>query len=448
LLVLAAGCGHSEPHTAVVIAPAKPRPPYVHKVQVTVLDGDTGRRLRGARVTVGRRSALTNAHGVVLVPAPRGATLLTRIDARGYVPASSTVSFRRYPSIALSVYRPSLQWTMYGANAARTQVQPQIHLRPPFRLLWSRSLYGLIEFPAVVSEGKAYIGNARGTVFAIDMTNGDVIWRHLVPHGKMAASPAVWGDRIVVHGMDGRVSLLRVSDGRLLSRFNAGAAIESSPLVRDGIDYFGSWNGVVEALDLRRGRLLWTYRSGCKITSSAAISGSTLYIGDYCGRLLALGVWTGRLRWAGAVNGRIYGTPAVAGGRVFVGSSDGGSMSAFSTGGSLIWRRYFGSYVYSSPAVWGGRVFFGTYAGAFYALDAANGATRWSVGTGGPISGAAAVVDGIAYAGSFAHRIVGVDARGGRVVLNFPHGEYVPVSGDGRRLLLHGYSRLYAVTER
>ena len=54
----------------------------------------------------------------------------------------------------------------------------------------------------------------------------------------------------------------------------------------------------------------------------------------------------------------------------------------------------------------------------------------------------------VAYAGSFAHRIVGVDAATGRVVLNFPHGEYVPVSGDGGRLLLHGYSRLYAVASR
>jgi outer membrane protein assembly factor BamB len=93
-------------------------------------------------------------------------------------------------------------------------------------------------------------------------------------------------------------------------------------------------------------------------------------------------------------------------------------------------------------------VFFGAYNGVFYALSAASGRTLWTVGTGGPISGAAVVVDGVAYAGSFAHRIFGVDAATGRVVLDFPHGEYVPVSGDGGRLLLHGYSRLYAVIPR
>ena len=31
------------------------------------------------------------------------------------------------------------------------------------------------------------------------------------------------------------------------------------------------------------------------------------------------------------------------------------------------------------------------------------------------------------------------------VLLRFPHGEYVPVSGNGSRLLLHGYSELCAV---
>ena len=70
---------------------------------------------------------------------------------------------------------------------------------------------------------------------------------------------------------------------------------------------------------------------------------------------------------------------------------------------------------------------------------------RWRVGTGGPISGAAVVVDGVAYAGSFAERIVGVGASSGRVLVDFRHGHYVPVSGNGMRLLFHGYSELYAV---
>lgn len=418
-------------------------------VQVTVVDGDTNTRVRSARVTIGARSARTNAHGVARVPLPRRALLVTEASKRGYGTRAVRLSFRDHPQSTIRIFRRSLQWTLYGGDPGRSQTQPQIKVRPPFRVVWSRGLGTLIEFPAVVEDGVAYIANAWGTVRALDMRDGTVIWTHTTPHGKMASSPAVWRDQLIVHGMDGHVWVLRRSDGRLLWHYTVGSPVESSPVVVDDrVDIFGAWNGTITALDLRTHRVRWRRYDGCKVTSSAALSGSTLYIGDYCGRLLALSARTGGLRWSGGVNGRIYGTPAVAGGRVFVPSSDGGSMSAFTTSGRALWRRDFGSYVYSSPAVDGGRVFFGAYNGVFYALRASDGATLWARGTGGPISGAATVVDGVAYAGSFAHRILGVDARTGRVVLDFPHGEYVPVSGSGTRLLLHGYSRIFAVVHR
>ena len=423
-------------------------PPYMPAVQVTVVDGDTNARVRGARVTIGKRSARSDRHGVALVPLPRRRSLVTVATKHGYDVKAARLSFRTHPKSTIRIYRRSLQWAMYGANPARSQAQPDITIRPPFRVVWSRGLGTLIEFPAVVQDGVAYITNARGTVRALDMRNGDVIWRHDTPHGKMAASPAVWRDELIVHGMDGHVWVLRRSDGRLLWHYTVGSPVESSPVIVDGADVFGAWNGTITALDLHTHRVRWRRNDGCKVTSSAALAGSTLYIGDYCSRLLALAARTGKLRFSRSVGGRVYGTPAVSAGRVFVPSSTGGSLTAFSTSGRYLWRRSTGSYVYSSPAVAAGRVFFGSYNGVFYALSARTGATLWAHGTGGPISGAAAVVDGVAYAGSFSHRIVGVDARSGRVVLDFPHGEYVPVSGSGRRLLLHGYSRIYAVVRR
>jgi hypothetical protein len=120
------------------------------------------------------------------------------------------------------------------------------------------------------------------------MRNGRVLWRRNIRHGKMAASPAVVGDDLVVHGMDGVVRVLDRHTGRRRFAFDVGSPIESSPLVRDRIDYFGARNGNVYALDLRMRKLRWVYGSGWKITSSAAIADRTLYIGHYAGRLLAL----------------------------------------------------------------------------------------------------------------------------------------------------------------
>ena len=413
-----------------------------------MIDGDRWRRIPEARVRLWHRVGHTNRRGVIAIRIPRRRPLWVNVAAHGYEPRTIRADFRVSRHFTVRIYQPELQWPLYGATPSRTQAQVHIRLHPPFRTVWSVDLGGLLEFPAVVDDGTAYIGNAEETIHAISIGTGKVLWRHPTPHGQMASSPAIFGDELVYHGIDGDVWVLDRASGRELWHFVVGSPIESSPIIRAGVDYFGAWNGTLYALDLRARKLRWMRDLGAKITSSAAIAEGVLYIGDYAGRLWALSATTGSSRWTETVNGRIYGTPAVADGRVFVASSDGDSVTAFTTNGRSLWRVGTGSYVYSSPAVWGGRVFFGSYGGVFYCVSAASGQTLWTVGAGGPISGAAVVVDGVAYAGSFAHHIVGVAARTGRVVEWFPHGDYTPVSGNGMRLLLHGYSTLYAVEPR
>ena len=414
------------------------------KLVVTVVDGDRGVRVHGATVRLWHRAARTNRRGEAVVRVPDRKSMYVTVGAPGFGTRTLFEPFATSRLVTVRIYRSELQWRMYGATPTRTQAQVHIHLRPPFKTMWWVPLGGLVEFPAVVDNGVAYVGNRSGTVYAISMRRGSVLWRHRT-NATMASSLAVYGDELVHHSMDGRVSLLDRANGSVRWSYDVGSAIESSPIVRRGVDYFGTWDGRVIALDLRTHRVRWTRSLGAKITASASIAGGRLFIGDYGGRIWALSPRTGATRWVGSVNGRIYGTSAVSHGRVFVPSSDGDSLTAFTTTGRYLWRVSTGSYVYSSPAVWGGRVFFGSYNGLFYGVSAASGRVLWEVGTGGPISGAAVVVDGVAYAGSFSGRIVGVAARTGRVVVNFRHGHYVPVSGDGMHLLFHGYSSLYAV---
>jgi eukaryotic-like serine/threonine-protein kinase len=417
-------------------------------VHVTVVDGDRGKRVPGALVRIGRRARISDHKGIARVHLARRGDLVVRVKRRGYTPKKQRFQFRDHPLRTIRVYQPALQWTMYGVNAKRTQTQPNIRLRPPFRVVWSRGMAGLLEFPAVVSDGVAYVANSWGSIRAVSMRNGKLVWRRDIRNGKMASSPAIWRDQVIVHGMDGTVWAFDRRNGRLRWHKWIGSAIESSPVVRGGVDYFGTWAGTVYALDLRTHRVRWRHSSGAKITSSAAVVGRTVYIGNYAGRLLALSARTGRVRFAASVNGRIYGTPAVALRRVFVPSSDGNSLTAFSRSGAKLWTIHTGAYVYSSPAVWAGRVFFGSYNGVLYCVSPRSGRILWKHASGGSISGAPVVVGGVVYFGNFKHRIYGLDARSGRPRFRFPDGDYVPVSGNGGRLLLHGYSRIYAVEPR
>lgn len=455
-VALLAGCGGSR-HVTTTASPAKPKPQPKHThretgkvrpVIVTVIDGDRRLRVRGARVSLLGHSGHTNRHGAVTLSAP-GRQLLVSVSAPGYAYSRTRVDFRNSPWRTVDIYQPDLQWPLYGAVAARTQAPTEIRLRPPFRVVWSRGLGHLIEFPAVVDAGFAYIGNARGTVRALSMRDGKFAWAHLTPgFPRMASSPAVVGNEIVYHTMGGGVYVLNRSNGHLEWSWNAGSAIESSPIVVDGIDYFGTASGEMNALDLRTHRLKWQRSLGAKITSSAALADGRLFIGDYAGKLWALSPASGATRWVGSVNGKIYGTPAVADGRVFVPSSDGDSLTAFTTTGRYLWRDTAGYYVYSSPAVADGVVCWGSYTGVFYGTSAATGRILWQINTGGPISGAAVIVDGVAYVGSFSHRIIGVSLHTGHRLLTFPHGQYVPVSGNGGRLLFNGFARIYAVEPR
>jgi outer membrane protein assembly factor BamB len=398
-------------------------------------------------VRLAGESGRTDRHGVTIIEGPRR-RLAVSVSARGYTPLRVRVDFKSRRKQTLRVYQPGLQWPLYGATAARTEAPTRIRLHPPFHVIWSRGLGHLIEFPAVVADGFAYIGNARATIQAISMRSGNYAWSHRTAGSpRMASSPAVYGDEIVYHTMGGWVYVLNRSNGRLEWSWDAGSAIESSPVVVDGVDYFGDAGGEMYALDLRTHRLRWRRYLGAKITSSAAIAGGRLFIGDYNGRLWALSPASGATRWIGRVNGKIYGTPAVAGGRVFV-PSVAYSFWAFSTSGRSLWHVSTGAYVYSSPAVADGVVCFGSYNGVFYGVSAGSGRVLWRIATGGAISGAAVIVDGVAYVGSFSHRIIGVNLHTGRRLVTFPHGQYVPVSGNGMRLLFNGFSRIYAVEPR
>lgn len=416
---------------------------------VTVLDGDLGTRVRDAVVHVPDHRAHTNRSGRASLTVPLRRKVTVTVSARHYGSQQLPLELKSPRHVTLRVYQARLQWPLYGANYARTQAQTHIRLRPPFHVVWSRGINSLIEFPPSVFRGVAYVGGFRGVVRAISMQNGKILWEHIsrgYPH--MASSPAVVGNEVVYHTMDGHVYVLDARTGHLLwSWSDGGSAIESSPIVWHGVDYFGAWDGTIYALGLQRHELRWSKSTGAKITSSASIGGGKLYIGDYAGRLWSLYPGSGRTRWVAQVNSKIYGTPAVSHGRVFV-PAVGDSLYAFTTSGRELWRVGTGGYVYSSPAVWSGRVFFGSYDGNFYAVSAASGRVLWRVYAGGPISGAAAVVDGVAYAGSFSHRILGIDARTGRQLMSFPHGEFVPVSGNGARLLFNAFSRIYAVEPR
>lgn len=433
----------SESETVYKAPPAEP--PAPPETAVRVLDGDSLKPVEGALVTVARHTAFTGPDGIARLEVPRKRVRLG-ISAPAYGREARRLDFRQDLVGTVQVWRPDLQWPMYGVTTARTQVHSGIKVRPPFRVVWNRNLHGLLEFPAVVWNGVAYVNNIHGTLTALSMRNGRVLWSKRL--GTLAASsPAVDAERgvLVVTTMSpGNVNVISMKTGHVRWRYTTGRA-EPSPVIRDGVAYFAATNGSVYALDLDRRRPRWIFRGGAKITSSPALVGNRVYIGDYAGRVFALNARTGHRIWTGSAGSRVYGTVAVAGGRVFAPSVFSGLSALSARSGRLLWRIPSGAYLYSSPAVFRNRVYFGTYAGLVYCADARSGHVLWTRPAGGRVSGGVEVVAGLVYAASLEFTMNAWHWRTGRRVWTFPRGQYVPVSGNGSRLLLHGYSRIWAV---
>jgi outer membrane protein assembly factor BamB len=376
------------------------------------------------------------------VPTIRGSTTTE------YVPAA--IPAPRPPA------EPGVAWATYGYDQERIRAAPSLHLRPPFRRVWTFHGQSLLEFPPVVGYGRVYITTFDGHMFALDAATGKVVWRY-VSRRCGWASPAL-ADHVVYQTFIGSAECHSRARTGVIAAFDAGSGrirwrrwigeTESSPLVAHGVVYVGDWNGRVWALDAATGRVRWTSDLHGAIKGSLALSGRRLFIGTYAGDVVSLNAHTGRVLWTSGGHGSIYSSPAVAYGRVYVGSLDGGVYAFGATTGDLLWARPTGSTVYASPAIWRGRVLVGSYNHSFYAFDAGTGDVLWRFHANGPISGSASVIDGLVYFSTLDERTYVLHAAGGQPVVTWPDGKYSPAVADSTHLYFVGLGDLYALAAR
>ncbi|MEO8291290.1 MAG: PQQ-binding-like beta-propeller repeat protein [Gaiellaceae bacterium] len=352
----------------------------------------------------------------------------------------------------------AVPWPTYGFDAQRTRFAPEFKLRPPFRKVWTVRGGSLIEFPPVVAFGRVYFTTGKGIVTAADAATGEIVWRKNF-NRCMAASPQV-GDGVVYVALmarecvkpnrkaDGGIVALDAETGEEQWQFDSGV-VEASPLLANGLLYFGSWDRNVYAIDPETGTKVWSFRTGNEVKSSVAYDNGTVYAGSYDGKVYALYARGGKLRWASGGrpglrgSGNFYATPAVAYGRVFIGSTDGKVYAFGAKTGDLIWAHSTGNYVYSSAAVYRRTVYVGSYDKRFYALDAATGDVKWRYTANGEISGSPTVIAGVVYFATLKERTYGLDAESGERVWTYPDGKYSPIVADSERLYLTGYARVY-----
>ncbi len=428
-----------------------------------------------------RRSLLAIGAAVVLLVAGAGAYLYLSDEDPPEKRGSAKVEFDADAGPAEPKPKPRRKaiaepWPTFGYDIQRTKAGPYGH-RPPYRRLWRIDAHDSLEYPPSVAYGNVYVAQQKGLFFALDGKTGKPVFKTKNFKRCAASAPTIANGTVYQSYMDwvgdlsnpcpqgasdptGFLIAMNARTGRPKWRFHA-QPIESSPLLRNGKLYIGSWDGNVYALDARIGKKVWAYQTGDRVNNSAAYFKGRIYIANDSGTVYALNAGSGKLAWsASEATEFFYAAPVAAYGRIYIGSTDGTMYVYGARTGNLLWATPLGTYIYGSAAIYDRKVYVGTYDGKFYALDAGTGDVVWQRDMPSGVHAPPTVLDGLVYVatcatcGSAASRYVkmGVDsttafnARTGKRVWRNPAGKYAsPIVADEERVYLTGRSVLFGL---
>lgn len=207
----------------------------------------------------------------------------------------------------------------------------------------------------LVADGVVYIGSTNYAVFAIDTATGTQLWKAPMKFA-VSSRPALAGDTLCVECGNALVGLDRKTGQEKWSfvakPFRPIASMDltdyhrSSPVVVDGVAYFGDDWGNLNGVDTTNGKQVFQYTTPTQrpIRSTPAVDKGVVFFGDWEGLAYAVSLADGKLLWQHEVQNR---------------------------------RDYYGAIV-SDFVVDGGLVYFGAQHDVFAPLDAATGQPAWS----------------------------------------------------------------------
>jgi outer membrane protein assembly factor BamB/tRNA A-37 threonylcarbamoyl transferase component Bud32 len=257
---------------------------------------------------------------------------------------------------------------------------------------------------------------------------GDVVplWRFAC-EDEVRSTPAVRDGVVYVGSYDSNVYALSAEDGKFLWKYATEGGIGSSPCIEQGRVFIGSSDRVAYAINADTGRIVWTCPTKESVWSSPRAAFDHVFFGSDDWHLYAANIHSGRVAWAFETEGKVRSSPAVGGDTVFVGS-EGGMVYAVDISGKLRWRFRARRGVTSSPVASEEMVYVGSQDWYLYGLDARSGWAVWRYRTDGAVTSSPALSEGIVFVGSSDCSMHAVDAGSGRLVWKYQAGNQITSS--------------------
>jgi outer membrane protein assembly factor BamB len=179
--------------------------------------------------------------------------------------------------------------------------------------------------------------------------------------------------------------------------FSVPTPIVSSPVIADGLVFFGAEDSTWYALELATGKLKWKLPTRAPIRATPLVYQGQIFLAGGNGVLASADERTGAVSWrivfdqtAQFMGERSYdfadyyhSSPAMDNGILYLASGNGVIGAYRSTTGELLWRYQFNDIIHGTPLIVGDKVVVGCFDGSVYALNKANGLPAWKFKTAG-----------------------------------------------------------------
>ena len=157
---------------------------------------------------------------------------------------------------------------------------------------------------------------------------------------------------VVATSEDGNLYAYNATNGQLRDGFpfKAEDKIWSTPVIRDGVIYFGSHDKKVYAVFLDSGNIKWEFATDGVVAGRPLLFKDQVIVGSFDKNLYSLNVLDGSVRWQ--VNGNNwFWAGAVSDGTTIFAPSMDGNIYALDRGGNLLWKHDIGSPIVSTPVL-------------------------------------------------------------------------------------------------
>jgi len=200
--------------------------------------------------------------------------------------------------------------------------------------------------------------------------------------------------------------------------FKTGDAIVSSPVVADGVVYFGSSDQYLYAVDLATSKKKWAFKTDDLVDAPPLVYGGRVYFGSSDFFFYALDAKTGKLSWKFETGDKIVGganlvTTEDAGVVVVVGSYDCKLYCFDPVSGKKLWEYETANYLNATPAVIGDRIVFGGCDAILHVVSGTTGKSVAKIELGDEchVASAPAIDDDKVYMGHYGNEFICVDLK-------------------------------------